>query len=155
MPKIDCHFRDDGSYITLPDEWKGKHQLRRETAVTKLMEREVRYPATIHNFIVGVSMLDDWSLPGMPANPDEWNVGEVPNNVMIWVWATVDASYNASFIVPKKNLNPLSTGQPEMQAMTTGGSSEMEPLPPGLETLDSRHGTNGTQTERSPVPADG
>ena len=123
MARIDCHFRDDGTFVTLPDEWLGVHQIRHDKVIESLVDKN--YPPKIHDFIVSMALLDDWQLPGMPANPSEWDVEKVPNNVMVWVFEVVYPSYKASFIVPKKKSPPSLNGQPEAVTMTQApGTSE-------------------------------
>lgn len=101
MARIDCPFRDDGTFIQLPDEWLGEHSIRQYKAIEGLEGKD--YPAHIHNFVVGMAMLDDWSIPGLTANPETWDVTKAPITVMVWMWSVIKASYEASFIIPKKN----------------------------------------------------
>jgi hypothetical protein len=80
--KIDCPFIE-GAFISLPDEWLGKHAARRDEAISQ--SREKKLPDSLARFASAMALLDDWSLPGLTGNPENWDLLCVPLNIIGWV----------------------------------------------------------------------
>ena len=93
----------DEHYITMPDEWLGKHARRHDEAADK----SKGLPSTWRDFTVAMALLDDWHLPGLPKNPEQWEIEIVSLPVMAWVKMTVLASYYACFDIAKNSWPPL------------------------------------------------
>jgi hypothetical protein len=92
--------------ITIPDEWLGRHAMRHEQAQDSGKEM----PAILRDFAVVMALLDDWNIPHMPANPDEWDIEKVPIRVMVWAREVVFKSFYKAFEVPKNSSAPLPDG---------------------------------------------
>lgn len=90
---------DPSHYIEYPDEWLGKHARRHDEAIAKSKD----LPATWREFTAAMALLDDWSLPGLPKNPENWDFDAVSLPVMAWVKNTVLTDYYKCFQVPKNS----------------------------------------------------
>lgn len=110
---------DENLYITLPDEWLGSHAMRYEKAREKASDYDM--PGLLKDFILVVSILDDWNIPGMPANPDAWDVSQVPIKVMAWARKIALDSYRDAFAIPKKKSEPFPNGQQEAEMIKADG----------------------------------
>jgi hypothetical protein len=96
MAKITSPYNDE-HYIDVPDEWLGKHARRHDEAVRKAKD----LPATWRDFTAAMALLDDWHLPGVPKNSDEWDFDEMSLPVMVWVRETTLGSYYECYKIPK------------------------------------------------------
>lgn len=99
MIRIDCPFpKWQGAYVSLPDEWLGKHAAKYDEAIAK----SEGLPVSLRNFAAALALLDDWQIPGVPSNLTAGvNFAELPLPLISWVTQAVFASYNACFVVPK------------------------------------------------------
>lgn len=102
--------------ITLPEQWLGDHLIRYEQATKAAdlaqgaMPPEVMSgmptPGIISDFVVALCILDDWTIPNMPANMRAWRVDKVPLQVMLWVRHTTMTSFKEALVVPKNSSAP-------------------------------------------------
>jgi hypothetical protein len=105
----------EGYFIDVPDRWLGMHGRRRDETLAKSSD----LPETWRNFAVAMALLDDWFLPGLPKNPDGWELDKIELPLMIWVTHHVLTSYNKCYEVSKNswplssNLSPATAAEPE------------------------------------------
>lgn len=107
--RFDCPVEGHTSaYVVLPDEWLGKHALRRDDALKAISNLENK-TVELSNAIMAVCLADEWDgIPGLEGNdPDGWRVEETPLVLLNWLAQVVIADFNASFIVPKNSSEPL------------------------------------------------
>lgn len=109
-------------YITLPDEWLGVHANRRDKALEQSIEKG--NGGTVTNFAIAMSLLDDWNLPGLQGNPENWDFGKVKLSLIGWVNTAVLPDYTKCFVVPKNSFAPLPNGQTAQATTETDGNSE-------------------------------
>lgn len=109
-------------YIELPGEWLGIHAQRHDEA----WEASSEMPSTWRNFATAMSLLDDWSLPGVPKNSSLWNFAELGLPLMVWVTTAVFKSYNECYEIPKNSLPPSSVHL-ATAAKKAGGAGTIEP----------------------------
>ena len=97
-------------WIDMPawDEWDSTHIDRRDEAA-KLLDEDGKHGSTVRSFIVGLALLDDWSLPGLNGNPDKWDFYAKPARAGIVNWINRDVliPFAANFDV-KKNYSAMS-----------------------------------------------
>ena len=110
---------DPAHFIEFPDEWLGKHAKRHDEAVSRSKD----LPATWRDFAVAMALLDDWSLPGLPKNPELWQFDLLSLPVMMWVKTAVLTPYYRCYEVPKNSL-PLSSNLSPTIAAQGDGTGE-------------------------------
>lgn len=84
------------AWVELPDVWKGLHAERRDDAV-----RQSQTGSTLTQFGVSLAIADDWKLPGLNGNPDQWDFEELDLAIIAWVNQVTAVDFAKSFIVPK------------------------------------------------------
>lgn len=90
---------DAGYFIELPDRWLGAHLIRYQEANEKLAGGTL--PALLASFARHAALLDDWNLPGVNGNPENWDLAKADLQVVSWVNEVVNADFSQAFIVPK------------------------------------------------------
>jgi hypothetical protein len=111
--RIDCPFPEwNGVWIELPDKWLGAHANKRDEALEAAQKARLRN--TQLDFAVALSLLENWHIPHLGGNPQEWDFAKLNLELIAWIAATVLASYQACFVIPKKNWRP----SPEPPAVT-------------------------------------
>ena len=99
MRKIPCplpQYKD--AWIALPDVWLGIHAQRRDEAIQALPDNTGR---TLTEFAVALALLDDWNIPGLAGNPENWDFKSIDLQIIAWVNAVVPPDFLKCFIVPK------------------------------------------------------
>ena len=84
MRRIDCPFIN-GAFIGLPDKWLGSHAARRDATLELLRTREKKYGDTFTRFSIAMALLEEWSLPGLMGNPEQWDLERIDLTVIAWV----------------------------------------------------------------------
>lgn len=108
-------------YIDLPDRWFGVHQDRRDAA---LLQAEKYGGDTLKLFAMSLASLDNWSLPGLAGNPEQWDFLKLDLRLIFWVNNMVQAAYFEMRVIPKKSLPPSANGSTAEAVTSTDGSSE-------------------------------
>ena len=108
-------------WVDLPDRWLGEHQQRRDAAVA---ESEKYKSATLMRFAQALASLDEWSLPGLGSNVENWDFTKLDLHLIIWVIGVVDVSYNQLYFIEKKLSPPSANGLTDKAATTTDGNLE-------------------------------
>jgi hypothetical protein len=120
---VEAELLEEGTpvWVDLPDRWLGEHQQRRDSA---LAESEKYKSPTLTRFAQSIACLDEWELPGMGGNPENWDFAKMDLHLIIWVIGVVEASYNQLYFIEKKLSPPSPNGATEEAETTTDGSSE-------------------------------
>ena len=106
--RIDCPWPEfEDSYIVLPDQWLGAHSARYDEALEKARELPSE---VLRKFAIALVLLDDWRLPGIEGNPDNWDFEQMRLELLAWVGTTVWVSYWQCFTVPKVSSPASQTG---------------------------------------------
>jgi len=92
MRKIPCPFIK-GSFVGLPDTWMGEHAARRDQAAEQC--REKKLGETLTYFAVSMALLEDWNLPGLTGNPEQWKYEGINLQLISWVSEVVLADFLA------------------------------------------------------------
>lgn len=108
-------------WVDLPDRWLGEHQQRRDKAMA---ESEKYNSPTLTRFAQALASLDEWSLPGLGGNVENWDFAKMDLHLIIWVIGVVDVSYNQLYFIEKKSLPPSANGLTDKAATTTDGNLE-------------------------------
>ena len=93
------------AWVDLPDTWQGLHAERRDNAA-----RQGNMGTTLTGFAVSLALADDWSLPGLNGNPENWNFEEIDLRLIAWLNQVVVGDFAKCFIVPKASPSPLRDG---------------------------------------------
>jgi len=110
--RIDCNIDGiNNTYIVLPDIWLGKHVQRRDDAINKATDQNLG--ETLTDFAVAMALLDDWQIPALPGNVDNWDFQKLDLRLIAWIRQTVLVDFNKCFIIPKVLSSPLQDGQME------------------------------------------
>jgi hypothetical protein len=110
MRKIDCPIEgQEECWIGLPDEWLGRHILRRDQALAKIRESKQESELFIR-FSISMALMEDWKLPGLGGNPEQWDLEQVNLTVMLWVSEAVLSDFGTALLVPKARSAPSQTG---------------------------------------------
>ena len=122
--KIDCPFLE-GSYILLPEKWLGKHAARRDEAIEQCHNKKMG--ETLTRFAVAMVLLDDWNLPGLTGNPEQWDFERIDLTLIAWVTNAVLPDFFECLAFPATYSKPSGSGQvtavPEMTTNPDGPSS--------------------------------
>jgi hypothetical protein len=102
---------DDDTWIELPAEFTGRDVVRRDKAVEKL--KDSGRGITLDNFMVSVALLQNWQLPGLGGNVEQWNIEELPLKVIAWVNGVVLGEFQKCFLFPRHSLRPSVNGLKE------------------------------------------
>src|SRR3990172_7143069 len=108
MRKIKCPFVD-GAFIVMPDRWFGRHASRRDAALEQA--REKKLGETLTRFAVAMSLLDDWSLPGLSGNPEKWDLEGINLEIIAWVNNEVLPDFLACLVSPATYSKRFGNGQ--------------------------------------------
>ncbi len=104
MPRVSCPWPGlEDAWVEFPDVWLGKHAARRDQAIKAA---EKYNSQTVTNFAAALAILDEWSLPGLNGNPENWDFLTLDLRLLAWVPAVVFPSFGACFEVPKNSLPP-------------------------------------------------
>jgi len=87
-------------YVTIPDRWLVRHAIRRDRAIESA-DGELGSSDGL-TFAVSMALAEDWHLPGLGGNPDNWNLEEMDLEMVRWVNSVVWADFQACFYVKKK-----------------------------------------------------
>ena len=110
MRKIECPLAGyEDCFIGLPDEWLGKHVLRRDKAIEQA-RKDQHNSAIFINLAVSMALLDEWKLPGLTGNPEQWDFEQLNMQIMLWVADVVLTDFGKALIVPKAPSSPLPAG---------------------------------------------
>lgn len=85
--------------ITIPAVWLGRHQKRYDEAYQAATDKGLSPLYT--DFAVSMALLQDWDIEHMPANVDDWQIDEVPIQIMKQVSRAVIDDYLGAFVLPK------------------------------------------------------
>jgi len=91
-------------WIELPDKWLGKHAQRHDEAFRTAQEAELG--DVLGTFAVAIALLDNWNLPGLEGNPEQWDFTEIDLHVIGWVITETLPSYRDCWNVPKVSSSP-------------------------------------------------
>ena len=95
--------------IVLPDDWLYEHEARRNEAIERA--KELQLPDSWVGLSAAIALLDDWrDIPGLPANPERWELGKMPIEVGEWLKQTAHEDFFKAFEVPKNSSPPLPNG---------------------------------------------
>lgn len=127
-PIPDFDMDDDGQpryWIDVPEAWLGHHADRYIQALESCDKHDPPQRGVIRDLTCAMALLEDWHLPGIGANPEKWDFGQVRLEVIAWINKTVlrDGYYKA-FEVPKKNYSRSSNGSTMTAAVTGHGNGE-------------------------------
>ena len=112
--RIPCPWPDyPEAWIDLPDKWLGDHANRRDEAADKAGEIELR--GTLQDFAVSMALLDDWNLPGLTGNPDNWDFEQVDLQIITWVVTATIFDFMKCWAIPKNSLSPSPNGSMETE----------------------------------------
>jgi hypothetical protein len=123
MRKIDCPFLE-GAFIALPDQWLGRDAARRDRAIEAGEEKKLT--RTLLNFAVAMALLEDWNLPGLTGNPEQWDYERIDLQLIAWVSSVVNNDF-LSLLLSPATYSPRSGNGPVTSAATktaAPGSSE-------------------------------
>jgi len=131
MRKIPCPFLEDGSFIGLPDRWLGKHAARRDATLELLRTREKKYGDTFTRFSIAMALLEEWSLPGLMGNPEQWDLERIDLTVIAWVSIETLSDFLACLASPAAYSKRSGNGPATSTIPTPSqpGSSESNELP--------------------------
>ncbi|MCP5016872.1 MAG: hypothetical protein GY938_16630 [Ketobacter sp.] len=102
-------FKENGDpvhYIVLPPKWKGEHKEILEIAI----DAAAKTNSTYRQFAISVTLLENWDMPFMTGNPQNWNYAQFDLNVLEFVEQIVTADYSATKDVKKNYSNPFLSG---------------------------------------------
>lgn len=112
------------------DEWFGWHAQRRDEATRKFsLMQDGKYEETLTTFAVALALCDDWHLPGLSGNPENWDHNKVNLPVLTWVTLTVMNEYNKWWEIPKALSSPSPDGLTATEETSQPGTSTTEALP--------------------------
>jgi len=94
------------AWVELPPEWLGLHAKQRD----EVAENKGELSSTELNFAIAIALLDNWDLPGLGGNPENWDFSQLSLPLIAWINQEVLTSFTACFLVPKGLSSPLSTG---------------------------------------------
>jgi hypothetical protein len=118
--RFDCPWDDyPGAYIELPDSWLGEHAARRDTAREAANEADL--PSTFVDFSVCMALLDDWQLPGLTGNPDNWDFNQLDLRIINWVTQVTLVDFSKCWVIPKNSLSPSPNGSTETETIEAPG----------------------------------
>lgn len=97
--QIDCPFEEHkGSFIVLPDQWQGRHLQRRDQAI----EKSLPYDSQILTELsICLAILDDWSIPGLTGNPENWDFLQLDAKIINWIREATISDFAECFKIPK------------------------------------------------------
>ena len=108
-------------WIDLPTRFTGMHQQNRDDA----RESAAKYNSPqLILFSMSLLSLDDWLLPGVVGNPDNWDFTKLDLQIIYWVNQEVQAAFDTMAIIPKNYSPPSPNGATEKAATITDGNSE-------------------------------
>ena len=95
--------------IPAPDEWGMPHAEAHDAAIRAALAEEIEHGSIFMGFVMGMALLEDWSLPGMNGNPEKWDFNETAPHLGIIQWVSDSAvlPFQATRDV-KKNYSALS-----------------------------------------------
>ena len=97
----------EDAWIELPLIWLGLHAQKRDQTI----EQSKKFnSSTLTGFAVAMILLEDWNLPGLPANPEKWNFQELRLDLINWVGDVVLVDFGKTFLIKKKQFAHLSSG---------------------------------------------
>ncbi len=123
MRKIECPFLEN-AWVGFPDRWLGLHASRRDEALDQA--REKKLGETLTRFAVSMALLDDWNLPGLAGNPEQWDYQRIDLALMSWVIGEVLPDFFLCLNAPAAYSKRSGNGQATSMETTTNpvGTSE-------------------------------
>jgi hypothetical protein len=109
--RIDCTVPNHQEvYVILPDEWLGKHALKRDEALKAIQAISVD-SLELRNAVMALCLVEDWGgIPGLEGkDPEQWQVENLPLSVITWMTTVVIGDFNDAFRVPKNSYEPSPT----------------------------------------------
>lgn len=103
VPGLD-EKKEDGSpvyWVAIPDEWLGKHAIKHDRALTAASE--AGQTGTMLQLSIVAAILEDWHMPGMNGNTDNWKFEDMRLSVIGWLTNAVLSDYNKCFEVKKNS----------------------------------------------------
>lgn len=89
-------------FVVLPEKWLVRHSLRRDEALEKAGGKLGDTDGI--KFAISMAILDDWNLPGLGGNPENWNFEEFDLEIARWVNSIVYDSFAGCWYIKKKLL---------------------------------------------------
>ena len=91
-------------FIAVPAKWRISHQVLRDEVIEK-WDGELGQTDGI-KFAISMAVADDWNLPGLGGNPENWDFSGFDLEIARWVNSVVHDSLAGCWYV-KKNLLKL------------------------------------------------
>lgn len=86
-------------FVTRPAKWLGRHSIRRDEVVEKAGAN--LGTSDVLKFAISMALLDDWHLPGLHGNPENWDFSDMDLQVILWVNREIFDSFQACYVVKK------------------------------------------------------
>lgn len=87
-------------FVAIPAVWRGKHLEKKDAAIAAAVS--AGYTGDLLDFIVSLALLEDWSMPGLTGNRDQWDIREMTAEAIYFVISAVMPSLQAARRVKKK-----------------------------------------------------
>jgi len=120
----ECPFID-GAWIQLPPRWLGVHAARRDRALEQA--REKKLGDTLSGFAVAMALLEEWSLPGLMGNPEQWDYELIDLNLIAWIRTEVMSDFLACLLAPATYSKRFGDGQAMSAIQTPNPVGTSEP----------------------------
>lgn len=91
-------------FVVVPDRWLVRHAVRRDEVLDKWGDELGNTDGL--KFAISMALADDWNLPGLGGNPENWDFSEFDLEIARWVNSVIFDSFAACWYV-KKNLLKL------------------------------------------------
>jgi len=88
------------AFVVMPDEWLGRHLVRRTAAVTAAAAWG---DGQLTNAAIALAVVDEFGgVTGAPsADPKDWDLTATPLPVLRWLDDVVYAAFREAFVIPK------------------------------------------------------
>lgn len=104
--RLDCPVSGHtDAYVILPEEWLGKHAMRRDEALRASAEYK---NLELTNCAIAMALCEGWeNIPGIEGNdPTQWDLAETPLSIIAWLADGVIGDFNKSFVISKNSSEP-------------------------------------------------
>jgi len=85
------------------------HATRRDRALEQA--REKKLGDTLSGFAVAMALLEEWSLPGMMGNPEQWDYEQLDLSLIAWIRTEVLSDFLACLLAPATYSKRFGNGQ--------------------------------------------
>ncbi len=107
----------DDAYVDIPDEWLGRHALKRDEAIRFTIPFN---NMELTNLVIALLMVEDkGNIPGIAGNdPSKWDITETPLSLIAWLTDAVITDFNQSLHVRKNSSSPSRIGLKDLATET-------------------------------------